>query len=63
MENCLIIIVDKSDSLISELNNFGYEKRCGSASYKRDLLVIVPKKKWYWETANEKKGTKMKSFS
>ena len=58
MEKCLTITVDKSDSLVSDLQKFGYEKRSGSVAYKRDLLVIVPKKKWYWETANETKGTK-----
>ncbi len=62
MEVCLTITLDKSESLISDLQNFGYEKRSGSGAYKRDLLVIVPKKKWYWETANETKGTKLSSL-
>jgi hypothetical protein len=56
MEKCLVITVDKDESLIKDLEEFGYEKRGGGASYTRNFLVIVPKKKWYWLTGNSIKG-------
>ncbi len=62
MEKCLTITVDKENSLITDLLKFGYEKRSGSGAYNRDLLVIVPKKKWFWLTSNEAKGTKIREF-
>jgi len=58
MEKCLAITVDLDESLVETLKKQGYEKRSGSAAYNRDLIVIIPKKKWFWLTKNETKGTK-----
>jgi len=62
MEECLVITVDKDESLIKDLDRFGYEKRSGSAAYIRNFLVIVPKKKWYWLTGNSTKGTHLQNL-
>ena len=48
MEACRIVYVDKSDDLEETLKSFGYSKRSGDASYTKDCIAIVPKKKWYW---------------
>ncbi|MDV3461793.1 hypothetical protein CMV04_12310 [Elizabethkingia anophelis] len=45
---CRIIYVEKSDDIECMLKSFGYEKRSGDGSYKKDCMAIIPKKKWYW---------------
>jgi hypothetical protein len=60
-ENCLLIVVDKSDDLVSMLESFGYEKRAGSCAYTRNSITIVPKKKWYW-FSTDKKGTRIQNL-
>ncbi|WP_164504600.1 hypothetical protein [Elizabethkingia anophelis] len=40
--------MEKSDDIECMLKSFGYEKRSGDGSYKKDCIAIIPKKKWYW---------------
>jgi len=61
MENCLKIVVNKTDDVENTLKSFGYEKRSGSAGYSRDKIVIIPKKKWYW-FSNDLLGTQIISL-
>ena len=56
MENCLKIVVNKTDDVENTLKLFNYEKRSGSAGYNRDKITIIPKKKWYW-FSNDLLGT------
>lgn len=58
MEECLKITVEKTESLEDTLKSLNYEKRSGSASYNRDKIVIIPKKKWYW-FSNDLVGTQI----
>ena len=58
---CLVIRVEKNDSIIETLKIFGYEKRSGSAAYIRNNICIVPKKKWYWED-NGTLGTEIRQL-
>lgn len=60
-EECRIIVVSNTPDTVQMLNLFGYEKRSGSASYTRDTICIVPKKKWFWES-NETLGSYLKQL-
>ena len=44
MENCLLITVNKTEDLEKTLKSFGYEKRSGDGAYKKNFIIIVPKK-------------------
>jgi hypothetical protein len=54
-EDKFYIVVPKSDELEKSLLESGYEKRSGSASYNREFYLILPYKKYFWETDDKPK--------
>jgi hypothetical protein len=56
MKKYLKINVTYSQDLVNDLKGFGYTPRSGSGAYVRNVLCIIPAKKWYWR-ANEELGT------
>ena len=53
----LSILIENNKENTDMLKIQGYEKRCGSASYSRPRLRIIPCKKWFWEECGIELGT------
>lgn len=50
MGNELQIVVSNNKENIETLLKYGYEKRGGSVAYKRETIVVIPSRKWFWES-------------
>ena len=56
MKTVLSIVVKNTSENIKLLLNDGYEKRSGSCAFFRNTIVVIPCKKYFWESSENIEG-------